>query len=164
MTKLFLDLDGTLARFNVPNAIERFKEEKDFFFNLKPYKGIECIDKIAKNNNNKTIEVYVISASYNEKTDNDKMKWIKKFLPNIKENNITFSRLGDDKAKIIEEKYNFKIDKSCFLLDDYTKNLNEWEEKGGIGIKRLTYCSDNSRGLWKGLTCKDLTRLIKIFN
>ena len=45
------------------------------------------------------------------------------------------------------------------LLDDYTKNLTQWESAGGVGIKRLTSVADNSRGLWKGLTIKNLVEL-----
>ena len=52
-----------------------------------------------------------------------------------------------------------KIDKNCYLLDDYTKNLTEWEQVGGTGIKRLTHCADNSRKLWKGLAIKNLAKL-----
>ena len=29
--KIFLDLDGTLAKFNVPNALKRFKTEERLF-------------------------------------------------------------------------------------------------------------------------------------
>ena len=46
--KLFLDLDGTLARFNVRNALNRFETEKGFFANLLAYKGIEIINEMAK--------------------------------------------------------------------------------------------------------------------
>ena len=35
MEKIFLDLDGTLARFNVRNAFERFDKEEGFFAKLK---------------------------------------------------------------------------------------------------------------------------------
>ena len=31
MKKIFLDLDGTLAKFNVRNALQRFATEKGFF-------------------------------------------------------------------------------------------------------------------------------------
>ena len=109
---------------------------------------------MAKNGN-----VYIISASPNEQADNDKMVWIKKYLSNVPIENIVLCRLGENKAKIIENKYNIKIDKNCMLLDDYTKNLIEWETVGGVGIKRLTSVSDNSRKLWKGLTLADLGRL-----
>ena len=154
MKKIFLDLDGTLAKFNVKNALKRFDNEKGFFAKLGAYKNIEKINEMAKNGN-----VYIISASPNEQADNDKMVWIKKYLSNVPIENIVLCRLGENKAKIIENKYNIKIDKNCMLLDDYTKNLIEWETVGGVGIKRLTSVSDNSRKLWKGLTLADLGRL-----
>ena len=40
MKKIFLDLDGTLAKFNVKNALARFAVEKGFFERLGAYKGI----------------------------------------------------------------------------------------------------------------------------
>ena len=155
--KLFLDLDGTLARFNVRNALKRFDNEKGFFANLKAYKYIEVVNTLALSN-----EIYIISASPNEQADNDKMIWLKKYLPNVKDSNITLCRLGENKAKIIENKYNLIIDSNCYLLDDYSKNLFEWVANGGTGIKRLTSVADNSRGLWKGLTIKDLNKIAEI--
>ena len=154
MKKIFLDLDGTLAKFNVPNALKRFETEKGFFARLGAYKDIEEINEMAKNGN-----VYIISASPNMYADMDKKNWIKKYLPNIPTKNIIFCRIGINKANYIENKLNIKIDRNCFLLDDYTKNLNEWENAGGTGIKRLTSVSDNSRKLWKGLELKSLEKL-----
>lgn len=156
--KVFLDLDGTLAKFNVRNALERFDKEVGFFAKLGAYKGIEVVNELAKTN-----QLFIISASPNEQADKDKMTWIQKYLPNVSIDNITLCRIGQNKAQIIEEKYSIKIDNNCYLLDDYTKNLNEWESFGGLGIKRLTSVADNSRKLWKGLQIKDLTELIKIF-
>ena len=48
---------GTLARFNVRNALNRFETEKGFFANLLAYKGIENINEMVKNGN-----IYIISA------------------------------------------------------------------------------------------------------
>ena len=155
MKKIFLDLDGTLARFNVPNALSRFDKEEGFFANLKAYKGIEIVNELAKNNN-----LFIISASPNEQADKDKMAWLERYLPNINVENITICRIGENKAKIIQNKYNFEINNNCYLLDDYTKNLNEWESLGGLGIKRLTSVSDNSTKKWKGLELKQLKELI----
>ena len=156
--KVFLDLDGTLAKFNVRNALERFDKEVGFFAKLGAYKGIEVVNELAKTN-----QLFIISASPNEQADKDKMVWIQKYLPNVSIDNITLCRIGQNKAQIIEKKYSIKIDNNCYLLDDYTKNLNEWESFGGLGIKRLTSVADNSRKLWKGLQIKVLTELIKIF-
>lgn len=157
MRKIFLDLDGTVAKFNVKNALNRFATEKGFFAKLGAYVGIEIVNAIAKSGC-----VYVISASPNTQADNDKMVWLEKYLPNIPKENITICRVGENKAKVIEKKYNIKIDNNCYLLDDYTKNLVEWENAGGVGIKRLTSVADNSRKLWKGLQIKNLCELTQI--
>ena len=153
--KIFLDLDGTLAKFNVPNALERFDKEEGFFSKLGAYKGIEIVNDLAKNNN-----LFVISASPNEQADKDKLIWLEKFLPNININNITICRIGENKAKIIQDKYNITINDNCYLLDDYTKNLNEWESFGGKGIKRITSVADNSTKKWQGLELKQLKDLV----
>lgn len=153
--KIFLDLDGTLAKFNVPNALERFDKEEGFFSKLGAYKGIEIVNELAKNNN-----LFVISASPNEQADKDKLIWLEKFLPNININNITICRIGENKAKIIQDKYNITINDNCYLLDDYTKNLNEWESFGGKGIKRITSVADNSTKKWQGLELKQLKDLV----
>lgn len=154
MKKIFLDLDGTVAKFNVRNALERFDNEIGFFAKLGAYKGIESVNELAKSG-----IVYIISASPNIQADNDKMIWINKYLPNVPLENITMCRLGENKAKIIENKYSMSISQECYLLDDYTKNLQEWVANGGTGIKRLTSVADNSTGKWQGLTLKDLTQL-----
>ena len=155
MNKIFLDLDGTLARFNVSNALERFDKEEGFFAKLKAYKGIEVVNELAKTN-----KLFIISASPNEQADKDKMIWLEKYLPNINVENITICRIGENKAQIIMNKYNITINEQCYLLDDYTKNLNEWENFGGKGIKRLTFVSDNSTKKWKGLELRQLKDLI----
>lgn len=154
MKKIFLDLDGTLARFNVKNALQRFETEKGFFENLKPYVNIEKVNELAKGGN-----VYIISASPNEQADQDKMKWIGKHLFNIPTANIVICRVGENKAEIIKNKLGISIDQTTVLLDDYTKNLQEWESAGGVGIKRLTTVANNKSKKWKGLAIRNLNEL-----
>lgn len=158
MKKIFLDLDGTLAQFNVEGALERFDKEIGFFANLLAFDKIEIVNELAKNNN-----LFIVSASPNIQADLDKMEWIKKYLPDMPIQNITLCRLGENKAEIIQKKYSVAFDASCFLLDDYTKNLWEWEKMGGTGIKRLTVDADNSTNKWKGLTLSSLEELINIY-
>lgn len=159
MKKIFLDLDGTVAKFNVKNALQRFDNEVGFFARLGAYKGIEVINELAKSG-----IIYVISASPNTQADQDKQEWLNKYLPNIPQENITMCRLGENKAKIITTKYSITISQECYLLDDYTKNLQEWVANGGTGIKRLTSVADNSTGKWQGLCLKDLTKLAEILD
>ena len=162
MIKLFLDLDGTLAKFNSKkNALERFKTEKGFFASLKPFKHIEFVNDLTNNTN---VELFIISATPNEQADIDKMAWINTYLPNIKKSNVCFCRIGENKAIKIKEQLNIDIDKSCLLLDDYTNNLVEWTKANGIGIKRLTSLANNSSKKWKGFAIKDLRQLQKVIN
>ena len=71
MIKLFLDLDGTLAKFNSKrNALKRFDNEIGFFANLKPYKYIEFVNTLALS---REVSVYIISATPNEQADKDKL-------------------------------------------------------------------------------------------
>ena len=162
MKKLFLDLDGTIAKFNSKrNALERFKIEKGFFRSLKPFKNVNIINEMIINNTN--VEIYVISASPNEQADNDKREWLKEYLPNLTDEKICFCRLGYNKAKAIKEQLNIIINNECYLLDDYTNNLIEWKESRGIGIKRITSLANNSTKKWKGLQIKDLKQLEKLF-
>lgn len=156
MKKIFLDLDGTLAKFNVKNALKRFDNEIGFFAKLGAYKGIETINELAKNGN-----VYIISASPNKQADFDKMTWIEKYLNNIPKANRLICRVGENKAEYLKTK-GIQIDKNCYLLDDYTKNLTEWETVGGVGIKRITKVADNSTKKWTGLELKDLCKLSTI--
>ena len=162
MLKLFLDLDGTLAKFNSKkNALQRFDKEKGFFANLLPFKNVEKVNQLALS---KKVEVFVISATPNEQADLDKMVWIKKYLNNVKKENICFCRIGTNKAQEIKRQLNVNIDNNCLLLDDYTNNLIEWTKANGIGIKRITSLANNKSKRWKGLTCRDLKDLEKIVN
>ena len=142
------------------NALERFDKEKDFFTNLKPFVNIDTINQLVENN---IVEIFIISASPNEQADIDKLKWINTYLPKVKKQNICFCRIGQNKAKIIKDKLNIEIDNNCYLLDDYTKNLIEWNNCKGVGIKRLTSLADNSRKIWKGLSIKNLNQLTTLF-
>lgn len=157
MIKIFIDMDGTIAKFNVRNAINRFATEQKFFSKLSAYKGIETIDKLASQGN-----IYIISASPNERTDADKREWLNRYLPSLKSENIIFCRIGENKAKVIKDKLNITIDKTCFLLDDYTKNLIEWKQLNGIGIKRITSKADNSTKKWQGYCLRDLRQLYSL--
>ena len=156
MIKIFLDLDGTLARFNVRNALQRFENEIGFFENLLPYKNIGEVDRLANKRN-----VYIISASPNIRCDLEKMFWIRKYLPNLPIENIVICRIGDNKAEIIKQKLGVDINAETYLLDDYTKNLVEWETAGGVGVKRLTKVADNSTKKWTGLAINNLSQLEK---
>lgn len=159
MKRIFLDMDGTLARFNVPHALDRFEKERKFFAELKAYTGIEAINELCKTYK---YDVYIVSVSPHGWADSAKIDWIRKYLPDMVLRNVIFCRPSEKKGEEVEARLNIKLDEDCFLLDDYTANLQEWENMGGTGIKRITYCADNSTKKWKGLELKDLKKLEKL--
>ncbi len=54
----------------------------------------------------------------------DKINWVRRILSKDVKVNIVYR----------EEKPNYCTGKDCILIDDYKKNIREWEEMGGTGI------------------------------
>ena len=65
--------------------------------------------------------VRVLSASPNERADNDKRKWLAKYIPELSNDRIIIVRIG-------AKKLNYMQTKSGVLFDDYGKNGREWLE------------------------------------
>ena len=124
-------MDGVLADFfGVPNAVERFKKEKHFFRNLAPISiNVDAVRMMIE----KGEKVIILTTSPHRRADRDKRRWLKVYLPQIKTKNIIFAR-----PKIAKIEYvNKKVRAKSILMDDYGKNIREWVNGGGIGVKIL---------------------------
>ena len=150
--RLFVDMDGVLAKFIEVEYIEKLYE-KEYFRSLPPQMNvINSIKEIIKN---KDTEVYILSAviKNSKYAVTEKLEWLKEYLPEIDNKHILFTADGKSKIEELENLFDIKISKTDFLLDDYTKNLVEWEKgtihTGGTGIKLLNNIN-HTKGTWQG--------------
>ena len=110
---------------------ERWKminQTKDFWANLEWMPGSRKLYQFIKR-----YDPYVLSA-YSARDPNSqvgKKKWLKK--------NTEFKKSRINLVKREQkQKYAITDGKPNVLIDDYIKNINEWESKGGIGIHHTT--------------------------
>lgn len=156
--RLFVDMDGTIAKWN--NVAFEDLYQEGYYKNLEPDSAILDEVKILIELN---IDVYILSAYlpdiYDDNTGElikksyalqDKQEWIEKYLPEINKDNVIFVPYGTNKAEYLKENYS-PVYEDDYLLDDYTNNLNEWEGYGGTGIKYRNGIN-GTKGTWKGLS------------
>lgn len=157
--RLFVDLDGTCAEWrNIELKVKSYEDKEKvlkklselltspgYFLSLLPYKNVcEAINNLAK-----TKEVYILSCAIPKdgipNPESEKRAWIREYLPNIPEDHIIIVPDGEDKTKYIEG----GVRKGDVLLDDYSKNLREFEAAGGTPVKLLNDINE-SKGSFRG--------------
>lgn len=134
---IFLDMDDTLANFSdgitSQKKINKLIHTKGYFKGLQPLPFLEEMNKIAaifpQN-------IFILSACSNTPyCKEEKILWLKKYLPFASKENVIFTNVGDNKAEMVKPFLGKEIDKYCILIDDYSKNVYEWEAAGGTAIK-----------------------------
>ena len=136
--KILFDVDGTLALWNLAATEEEIHDPK-YYLSQTP--DIALINVARTLLNDPNIEVGVISKVFDERIAKVKVKWLNKFhLGGI---NHIFVPYEERKDAYIPS------DGIYILIDDYTKNLNEWEAAGHTAIKYRTAVNGNN-GTWKG--------------
>lgn len=158
---LFVDMDGTLAKFYYKKDYLERMYEKGYFENLPTYAIAKHIDDLAKQDT--CVEVYILSACINsEYCETEKVAWLLKHMPNVKIDNYIFTKVGESKvAKIVKQVENVN-DMVNILLDDYTHNLDEWEKyENMLGIKYLNGLNDTTKQ-WQGEKVKTFNGLMEI--
>ena len=139
--RLFIDMDGTIARFYESKQCVEEMCEEGFFRNLGVYRRVVlALKKFAKKH--PEVQLIVLSATpASAFAEKEKNEWLDEHLSFP---NRLFTEIGVSKASYISD-----ISKNDFLLDDYTKNLREWTTAGGIGIKVRNELNCK-RGTWDG--------------
>ena len=148
--RIYVDMDGTLARFHDEvKYLERMWEE-GFFEQLKPFQEmVDSVKLLKKQNPN--AEIYILSAAIEGEPPyckRQKHEWLDRYLPEIDKEPRRFTDIGIPKANYIEG----GIKRTDILIDDYNKGLEEWQQYGGTALK--CHNNINHKGLigklWEG--------------
>ena len=151
-----MDMDGTLAEWrNIKINFNKFEDFSNvekindiirtpgYFLSLNPHQNV--VDAVRNIIKEEKIEVYILSCILPDTTaKTEKEQWLDKYLPEIDKNHRIFVPDGEEKRKHVPN----GIRETDFLFDDYTKNLNSWEQKG-VGSKLLNDVN-SSKGTWCG--------------
>lgn len=149
-SRLFVDMDGTLARFHDEVQYLERMYEPGFFRDLKPFRGaVESVREFMRQHPN--VEVYILSSAipgYPPGCVQQKQTWLDKYLPEIDHEHRLFPEMGTDKSTVIPG----GIRATDVLLDDYNKNLEEWRQAGGQSVKFVNNINDKALigERWKG--------------
>ncbi len=141
--RVFIDMDGTLTKFNT-SATPDMLTQPGYFAALEPQQSmIDAVKELIKNPN---LEVYVLSAALDTPTAvNEKNEWLNQHLPEIDKAHRLFPRNGTDKTLAVPR----GVRQNDILLDDYSQNLHDWRRAGGVGIKVLNGINNNHHSwLW----------------
>lgn len=149
--RLFVDMDGTLARFHDEVKYLERMYEPNFFRELKPFENAVNTIRLFEKTHPEW-EVYILSSVlFGEPPGCEKQKqdWIDLYLPEIDRAHRLFPDMGTDKSTVIPG----GIGITDVLLDDYNKNLEEWQQAGGTAIKFVNNVNDRAlRGnRWNGM-------------
>lgn len=146
--RIFIDMDGTLAEWkNIKSNNELY--QKGYYESLKPNKYIlNEVKKLIE----KGKDIYILSSYLNDSDYALKEKncWLDKYLSELPQEKRIFVPYGKCKHKYIPT----RIGLSDYLIDDYTKNLLDWQEAGGTSIKFLNGIN-HLKGKWQGLLLRD---------
>lgn len=163
MKNYYIDMDGVLAKYDKTAYVGEdplyMQKNQHYFRNLEPdRKMLEFIDILHKRCRYTGDNVYILTtlpingAIFNEQF-HDKIAWINEWLPYMSIDNILISVTS--KRDAVEYIHNHSLSQSDILIDDYNKNLLDWQNAGGTSVK---YCNGiNSPASFSGikLFCND---------
>ena len=156
---LFVDMDGTIAKFYYKkNCLEKMYEQ-GYFENLPLYAIAKHINDFASKDT--CVNVYILSACVNSKyCESEKVAWLLRNMPNIAPTNFIFTKVGESKVKIAQGLVENFNESTNILLDDYTLNLKLWQAHNPLcmGVKFLNGMNDTTKS-WQGVKIKTFAQL-----
>lgn len=150
LVDLYVDMDGTTAKFYEHSGCLELMYEPGFFRSLNAYENvIQALVILAK----KGVNLHILSALPDAKCGwvvGEKQEWIQDTELREHITSEIFTLPGQDKAKAAGIKpFGMRIP---VLLDDFNKNLREWRAAGGLSVKMVNEINDTGKigPLWTG--------------
>ena len=117
-------IGGDFAKMDKDDRWNKINQTKGFWANLGWKPGGKKLYQFISRYNPHVLSAF---SGRDPSSKNGKMKWLKK--------NTTFKSANINLVKRVQkQKFATTDDKPNILIDDYIKNIKEWENKGGIGI------------------------------
>ena len=146
MKRIFIDMDGVLAKWGVNTPFEKVKEE-GYFASLDVYENMQKAIKLMIKEG---LDVYILSSILKDNhSAYDKNCWLDEYLPEISLEKRFFVPHNRRKDEYIECQTDPGDSFTDILIDDYSKNLHNWNKSGKIGIKAINGINGNN-GTWDG--------------
>ena len=135
MKTIFYDMDNTLALFSIKGEEGESLEkmfEKGFFRNLPVLENAVIALKVLVKAG---FDVRILSACVDSPyCKAEKTEWLEEHFPFIPKEKIHLMEVGQNKAEVMKAQ-GVPVT-GTYLVDDYSKNLTQWAEYGGIPVKK----------------------------
>ena len=112
------DMDGTCAEYGANEKKRILDNEKGFYFSKRPLVTILKIMENLSNINN--VQVGILSNCYYEEQKEDKINWLKKYAPFIRDKNVNI---------IVLTKETYTKENKAFLKSEKIKKIEKENEE-----------------------------------
>ena len=117
-------IGGDFVTANKDERWNKINQTKGFWANLEWMPGGKRLYEFISRYNTHIMSAY---SARDPNSKNGKMTWLARHT-GIPKRNINLVKRADKKLYAVTD------GKPNILIDDYIKNINEWEKKGGIGV------------------------------
>ena len=138
---IYIDVDGTLTEWNEKAGPDLWSLAKYIWMCVVMPNMIRAVQIIF---DNWIGEVKFLTASISDEASTEKIEFLKRHIrKRLPKNSVIIVPYGQKKTDFVDAT-------NGILIDDYTKNLFDWEEAGGAGAIKVRNNINGRNGTWNG--------------